>query len=78
MSAGHFLDLAGRMSRACPKCGVEIGVVRPPRPMAHDTPPSKRRHFSELAQQLAVSAQCLQEAGQLDLAHAGQRRLRAL
>jgi hypothetical protein len=57
MSAGEFLDLEGRLSRVCPKCRVEISVVRPPRPLSAATSAKARRRLgAELRRQVLFDA----------------------
>jgi hypothetical protein len=62
MSAGEFLDLEGRLSRVCPKCRVEISVVRPPRPLSVTTSAKARRHLgAELRRQILWDIMILED-----------------
>jgi hypothetical protein len=57
MSAGEFLDLEGRISRICPKCGIEVSIVRPPRPLSVTASAKARRHLgAELRRQVLFDA----------------------
>jgi hypothetical protein len=59
MSAGEFFELEGRLSRRCAVCGVEISVVRPPRPLPASTSAKTRKHLgAELRRQILFELTC--------------------
>jgi hypothetical protein len=54
-----IVDYDGRARRRCPRCGLEIDVARPQRPIGKDSTPAARKAYAgELRRQILWEATC--------------------